>query len=309
MKFNKIYSVLAAAVAVLGASSCSEVTDPVFKAPDSANTNFIIYAPQFQNQTYELSMDGTFQIELSEQPEYGFSAVTQYRVDVCLDDKFEEGKFQTLVPTGSGTLLSLTMRDRDLAAALTAFQGATTPEEYEDQGIQKVYLRGRAFIEGVAGSEFVTKNIETLNNVQSFFYVPKPGVLYIVGNYQGDWIAPMPENEDALLEYALSERDDAVGSKIYYGTIDFQTNAPIFRFYTALGSWDENSWGVKHSGAEPTSDNPQEFDFAGSAGSSFEHELQNTKDSFSFPDCPGGVLNFVVDMSDKDKVRMTITVD
>lgn len=308
MKFNKIYSVFAAAVAVLGASSCSEVTEPQFKTPDSKNTNFAIYAPAFQNDVYELSMDGTFQVELSEQPDYGFSAVTQYRLDVCLDDKFEEGKYTTLVPLGSGTLLSLTLRDSDLAAALTAFQGATTLGDYVDQGLQKVYLRGRAFIEGVEGSEFVTKNVETLNNVRSFFYVPRPGVIYLIGNYRSDWIAPMPENEAALLEFALSEREDAVGSKVYYGTVDFQSNAPIFRFYTELGSWDDNSWGCANLDAEPTSDNPQAFEeFTGAAGTSFEHALQNTKDSFSFPNCPGGVLNFVVDMSDKAKVRMTVT--
>lgn len=306
MKFNKLYTALASAVAVMGFCSCSDVTEPVFQKPDQATTNFAIYAPAFQNQTYELSYDGTFEINLNEQPDYGYSAVTQYRVDVCLDDKFEDGKFETLVPMGSGTKLSMTLRDRDLAAALTAFQGATKPNEYTDLGLQKVYLRGRAFVEGVEGSEILTKNIETLNNVQSFFYVPEPGKLYIVGNYQGDWIGPMRENEEALSKYALREREDAVGSKKYFGKVDFQTNSPIFRFYTALGSWDKNSYGVDHDGAEPTSDNPQSFDWTG--GDAFEHNLVNTKDPFSFPDLAGGVLEFEVDMSDAKNIRMKITL-
>lgn len=304
MKFNKIYSALASAVALMGFCSCSDdVTDPVFQKPDQATTNFAIYAPAFQNQTYELSYDGTFEVNLNQQPEYGYSAVTQYRLDVCLDDKFEDGKFETLVPMGSGTMLAMTFRDRDLAAALTAFQGATKLEEYTDLGLQKVYLRGRAFVEGVEGSEIVTKNIEALNNVQSFFYVPKPGKLYIVGNYAGAWIAPMPENEEALNEYALSEPEDGVGSKKYSGKVDFQQNAPVFRFYTALGSWDENSYGA--AGGEDA-DKPVVFeDFTGAE--TFEGDITKTKDSFSFPNCPGGVLNIEVDMSDMKKIRIKIT--
>lgn len=314
MKFNKIYSALASAVALMGFCSCSDdVTDPVFQKPDQATTNFAIYAPAFQNQTYELSFDGTFEVNLNQQPEYGYSAVTQYRLDVCLDDKFEDGKFETLVPMGSGTMLAMTFRDRDLAAALTAFQGATKLEEYTDLGLQKVYLRGRAFVEGVEGSEIVTKNIETLNNVQSFYYVPTPAKLYVVGNYAigtmvggveiKDWIAPLPANEDALNEFALSEPEDGVGSKKFYGQVDFNQNAPVFRFYTALGSWDENSYGA--AGGEDA-DKPVVFeDFTGAE--TFEGDITKTKDSFSFPNCPGGVLNMEVDMSDMKKIRIKIT--
>lgn len=320
MKFNKIFTVLAAAASVLGIASCSDVTDPVLQTPDAAN--FKIFTPPFQNEYYNLTPQGTFDIDLNEQPGYGVSVVTQYRLDVCLDDKFEAGKFATLTPTGSGTLLKMTLKEVDLASALTAFQSKDgnplEEEDYVDMGEQKVYLRGRAFVSGAVGSEVVTSNIVTLNRVQSFYSVPKPAPLYIVGNYcigatvldkaWTDWIAPMPANEMYLMEYALMEADNAVGSKIFSGDVDFQNNSPIFRFYTELGSWDENSWGVKHDEAEPTSDNPQSFDdFTGAEGEEpFKHELQKTKDSFKFPNCPGGVLHIVVDMSGS-KPTMTVT--
>ena len=78
MKFAKLYTVLAAAVAIAGFSSCSENTDPQYHEPNAAS--FKIYTPSFQNDYYELTDNGTFDITLNGQPDYGFSAVTQYRL-------------------------------------------------------------------------------------------------------------------------------------------------------------------------------------------------------------------------------------
>lgn len=302
MKFTKIFSVLGLAAAIFGSASCSkDVTDPKFHEPD--NSSFTVYNSAFQDQYYKLTPGNTFEITLSGQPDYGFSAVTCYRCEVSLTEDFKESK--VLVPVGTGTLSKMVLKDSDLASALTAFQGVSSPDEYQDLGEQKVYFRGQAYIDGVEGSFCTTSNYTTLNRVQSYYYVPKPGVLYVVGNYAGDWIAPMPANEASLMMYALTEKTDEIGSKVYYGTVSFQNDAPMFRFYTALGSWDENSIGCASAAAEPTSDNPQKFEDY--TGGEFKHALAQTKDSFSFPNFKAGSLNIVVDMSNAKDMKMTIT--
>lgn len=302
MKFTKIYSLLAAAVAVTAFSSCEEVSDPKFQQPNA--DSFTIFESPMQDQYFKLTPKGTFELTLSGQPDYGFSAVTQYRAQVSLDGKFDnEDNYVELVPTGTGTLSKMVLNEIDLTEAICKLHGVTSEEDYVDHGAEKVYFRGAAFIKGVDKSYITTSNVVALNHVQAFFSLAKPGVLYCVGNYVGAWIDPMENNQTSLLKYALSEKDDEIRSKIYYGEIDFQPTkveeGSIFRFYSALGSWDENSIGCAGG---PDSDTPQEFpDFK--PGDTMTHELAETKDSFKLNNCTGK-LSFVVDLN---KMEATIT--
>lgn len=298
MKFAKLYTVLAAAVAVAGLSSCSENTDPKYHEPNAES--FKIYTPAFQNDYYRLHDGGTFDVVLNGQPDYGFSAVAQYRLQVSTTQDF--AAFETLTPTGTGTLSRMTLKDADLAMALCKLHGVESPDQYVDLGEQVVYLRGQAFISGVEGSEVVTSNVTSLNRVQSYLKLPIPGVIYVIGNYVGDWIGPEAANEAALAPYTLSEKPDEIDSKKYYGTIGFTADNCIFRFYTALEGWDANSLGCAGG---PDSDTPVEFpDFV--AGSTLEHGLAKTKDSFSFPNYTGS-LEFFVDLSDSANPKVVIT--
>ncbi len=291
MKFNKIYTVMACAAVLCGAASCDQVTEPVLQKPDPAT--FQIYAPAMQDQYIQLTEDGTFELVLNGQPSYGFSAVTQYRAQVSLDGNFDENSPE-LTPTGTGTLSRMTLSQLDLAEAITKLHGWEEKEDYVDQGEEKVYFRGVAYIEGIEESWVATSNSTSLNRVQSFFSVPKPGQIWVIGNYAGDWISPEAAQEAALEPYALSEKDDEVRSKIYYGNITFTVEDAgcIFRFYTALDGWDNSSVGC--SGGSD-SDTPVEFpDFV--AGNTLTHGLAKTKDSFSFPNyC--GPLQFKVDLN------------
>lgn len=302
MKFAKLYTVLAAAVSLLGLSSCSDVTEPQFHQPDPAT--FKMNVPSFQNEYYGLTEDGTFELVLNGQPDYGFSAITQYRVEVSLTPEFE--KFIELTPIGTGTQSKMTLKDSSLAMALCQLDGVEDEDGYVDMGVRPVYFRGAAFLEGVEGSFVRTSNVVSLNKVQGFFKLPIPGVIYVVGNYVGEWIGPVDANAEALEPYTLSEKDDEIDSKKYYGTIDFQPTKPeegsIFRFYTALGSWDDNSIGCAGG---PDNDTPVEFpDFA--AGSVLDHALAKTKDSFKLNNYIGK-LEFFVDLSDSNNPKVTIT--
>lgn len=305
MKFAKTYTVLAMAAAMLGFCSCSDVTDPKLNE-QPGNDNFTIYTPSFQNEYYGLTETGTFDLTLSGQPDYGYSAITQYRALVSLTEDFAESR--VLVPVGTGTLSKMTLRDNDLAIALCALHGVETKEDYVDLGEQKVYFKGQAFIDGILDKDgnnrtvVETKNVVSLNRVQAYLALPIPGKIWVIGNYAGSWIGPDAANETALEPYALSEKDDAIGSKKYYGTIEFTTEAEgsIFRFYTALEGWDANSLGC--SGGTD-SDTPVEFpDFV--AGSTLEHALAATKDSFKFENyC--GKIEFFVDLSDSSNPKAT----
>ena len=310
MKIAKILPVLTFALVALGMTSCDDVTEPKYHEPTPGS--FTIFTPPLQDQYYKLSDGGTFDLTLSGQPDYGFSAVTQYRAEVSLTEDFAQ--YETLVPTGTGTLSKMTLKEADLAMAINKLHGVEEASQYVDRGEEKIYFRGAAFIAEIANdadpsinSSYIhTDNVVSLNRVQNFMILPIPGVIYVIGNYVGDWIGPDASNVDALKPYTLSEKDNAIGSKVYYGTIDFQptdvTQGCIFRFYTALGSWDENSMGCA-GGTD--SDTPVPFDdFA--AGTVLDHALAKTKDSFQFPNYTG-VLEFVVDLSDSSNPKATIT--
>ena len=305
MKFAKLYTVLACAAALGTMASCSDVTEPVLQTPDPAQ--FKLNTPPFQNEYYKLTEDGTFDLTLNGQPSYGFSAVTQYRVQVALAADFSnEANYRELTPVGTGTQTRMTFNDLDLAEAICELRGITEESEYTDLGEQTVYFRGVAFIDGIDRSYVTTSNVVSLNRVQSFFSVAKPGKIYVIGNYAGSWISPEASKAEALEPYTLSEKDDAIRSKVYYGSVEFSdsfediaNNGCIFRFYTALTGWDEDSVGCA-GGTD--SDTPVEFpEFA--AGTTLEHAVAATKDSFKFNNY-SGKLEFVVNIN---TMQATIT--
>lgn len=280
------------AAALLGTASCDPVTDPVLQTPDPST--FLIYAPAMQDQYIALTEEGTFEIVLSGQPSYGFSAVTQYRVQVSLDNKFTEDS-PTLTPSGSGTMSRMTLSQLELAEAICELHGFTDKDNYIDQGEEVIYFRGVAYIDGIEGTWVATSNSTSLNRVQSFFSVPKPGSIYVIGNYAGDWIQPAEASLSSLLPYALTEKDDEVRSKVYYGTVGFTGDNCIFRFYTALTGWDGGDSMGPAGG--PDDDKLVTFkDFK--AGSELVYDLAKTKDSFEFPNY-AGTLYFKVDLNAK----------
>ena len=132
----------------------------------------------------------------------------------------------------------MTIKDADLAVALCELHGVTDESNYEDKGIQKVYFRGQAFISGIEETEVLTSNVVSLNKVQGYFALKLPKYIFCIGNYLTDWIGPEAANAEKLIPYRVTENDDEIDSNIFHATIDFQENAPIFRFYMGLDGWD-----------------------------------------------------------------------
>ncbi len=289
--------VMAAAGAM--ATGCSDVTDPVYQEPNAST--FLLNVPPLQDQYFELNPTGTFELVCNGQPSYGFSAITVYGAEVSLTEDFAD--YKTLQSTGTGTLSRMTFKAEDLAIALCELHGVTSDEDYVDQGVEKVYFRGTAYIDGIESSYVKTANVVSLNKVQGYFALPQPGAIWCIGNYPDGWKEPAEGNAEALKPYRLFEKADEIGSKIYFGQIDFQTNDIIFRFYTVLTGWDGgDSYGPTGG---PNADEPVPFpEFV--EGYVLVKDMYQTKDSFKFPNYQG-IVDMTVDFSNAAAPMATLT--
>lgn len=272
---------------LLGFSSCSEDKDPVYKAP----TQFVLNTPVFQDQYYELAPGQTFTLVAS-QPDYGYSAITQYSAEVSLTENFEN--YIALPSTGTGTLAKMTFNDADLATALCELHGFDSEDNYQDLPAERVYFRAVAQLKGVEGSE-IKSNVVYLDKVKFYFAVAVPGYIYLVGSPEG-WVDPTEDNAEHYAPWRLFEASNAIGSKIYSGVFNIP-EAPVFRFYTALTGWDSDSWGSQ------ADDNPIEYEIV---DGSFTTGLVKGKGSFSFPAWTGGEMTIIVDMSVENNCTLTI---
>jgi hypothetical protein len=283
---KKFAILLACAAAVLGVTSCSQDTDPVYHAP----TTFVMNQPALADQYLELTEDGTFELTCS-QPDYGYSAITNYSVEVSLTENFAQ--YEVLTPT-EPTVARMTLKDSDLALALCNLHGFTSEETYQDLPAEPVYFRTVAELSGVEGSQ-ITSNVVSLSKVKFYFAVATPGFIYLVGAPEG-WAGPTESQASHYADWRLFEANDAIGSKIYSGVFDIPAGSAMFRFYTALTGWDADSYGAQED------DNPIEYTLDGT----FSSTLVKGKGSFSFPDWQGGEMTIVVDMSVEGAYTVTI---
>ena len=99
MKIAKIYTVLAAAAAMLGVASCDNADTPVMQKP----TEFKLNVPPFAQQYYELTEDGTLELTCS-QPNYGIGTVVKYSAEVSMTEDFAESKPITNINGASASI-------------------------------------------------------------------------------------------------------------------------------------------------------------------------------------------------------------
>lgn len=295
---KKISYLLTAACTVWALTSCEADKDPVYHAPTEGS--FTLYAPAMQDLYIELTEENTLELTTSGQPDYGYSAVAVYGAQMALSNDFSNpDKVYDLVPTNEN-LSKITLKQEDIAQGICELLGLDSEETYSTMfpdGFKSmpVYFRASCHLEGVEGSEVVS-NVVSYNNILPYFAVSSPGYIYLVGNPEG-WAGPNPENASHYASWRLFEPENAIGSKIYSGVFDLPA-APMFRFYTALTGWDDDSYGCQ------VDDNPIDFELV---DGSFNHELIKGKGSYSFPDFPGGTVTIVVDMSTESAMTVTIT--
>ena len=285
---------LAAAVLGMGVSSCSEDRDPKYKAP----TTYVLNTPAMQDQYIELTEGGSLELT-SSQPDYGYSAITQYSAEMSLTEDFAKSY---AMESKDKTLARMQVNASDVALGICQLSGIEDMEKYNelygDGKYIKVYFRAVAQLADVAGSE-IKSNVVAYNYIKPYYAVPTPGFIYLVGSPEG-WAGPDAANAAHYADWRLFEADDAIGSHIYSGTFEMPA-APLFRFYTALTGWDADSYGSQEE------DNPIEYpDFT---SGSFSGVVVKGKGSFSFPNYQGGSMTVTVDMSDMKNITMTVVAN
>ena len=288
---------LPVAMALLGMASCSQDRDPKYHAPTPGS--FVLNKPAMMDQEIVLTNGQTLEFSCS-QPDYGFAASASYSMEMALNQDFTE--FYSLTPRDENSTI-ISVNQSEVASGYCELMGITSEDDYTSQypdgfPVSTIYFRAVCQLPGYESS-IITSNVVSYNYLKPYFAVPVPGYIYLVGAPSG-WKEPSEGNAAAYADWRLFEPNDAIGSKIYTGVFDIPAgDDAMFRFYTALTGWDNDSYGVQ----EPD----EAVQFPEFDGGTFEHALVKGKGAFWFPNWPGGEMTMVVNMSDASNMTVTFT--
>lgn len=246
-------------------TSCEDAKEPQYHTPDAAS--FTINTPALQDQflatTNDMDNKETFDLFTS-QPDYGFSAVCEYGVQMSLSSTFtdatdtQDANYITL-SNQSASQSAMSFRTYDLAVAMTKLLGITDDDSYQayvDGGgamVMPVYFRATCRIPGVTGSEIVSSNVTSYNKVQFSYAIPKAGFIYICGHVTDPvsgtiqaFQEPSSGNAEYFNDFKLVE--PVIGCKLYAGyyilraaagPADNTDNNSQWRFFTELNGWGD----------------------------------------------------------------------
>lgn len=163
-------------------------------AATEGTLSFEINTPAYAEYTYVLSEANSAAtmetIYVRNQPDYGFTAATQYYAQVSFGNTFEENTFVELESVGSQQKYAI--NTKDMNKAITLLQGE---EVNENPGVMTVYIRLRAHLtdakETVTATTPIVKdcysNVIDLS-IQPYYMLlvdalPQP--YWLVGEFQG----------------------------------------------------------------------------------------------------------------------------
>lgn len=312
---KKLYISAFLAVAALAFTSCEADKEPVYHAPDPAT--FVLNTPPMANQLYVLEEGGTIDLTTS-QPDYGVATVTNYSVDVTLDDQFieasegKEANYRTLTPK-EPTQAKISLDDATLAEYLCQLQGINSFMEYPEGGLApvKVTMRAHAWISGVESSQCVSNDI-VLNAVQLYNPFPRvPGHIYIVGTLTGDfdnpksdgsindqWVEPAAANSEFYSKWSIEET--GVGTKKYIGSVYVHEGEQYFRFYSKLDGWDADGTSI---GSSTNGEHNQPVTFSSTATSL--NAVLGKGNWITDASWKGGDVTFEIDLTDPSNPVVT----
>lgn len=258
-------SIFLAALALLGGmalTSCNENTEPRLEAASDPE-EFKLYEPAENNYTYDLTNpDNTIILTTSGQPNYGVAVLTSYEVQVSLTGEWKEGvmgddgeysvwpTYYTLPTVNTQSVITATAQQLNLA--ITSLQGIHEEEDLDNYSSDPcpLYVRVRAYVAyppaeaGYLDYTEVFSNAIKINSVQPAYEpsLPLPASLWVIGDYQG-W-----NINGGAGTITLTEEEYGIGSNIYTGYLPataFNGSSSYFRFYSALGDWETNSYGFQ----------------------------------------------------------------
>lgn len=295
---NKTSILIAALAASVALTGCEIDKEPVYTAP----TEFVLDQPAMADETIQLAPGQTLEFTCS-QPDYGYSAVTQYSLEMALDKDFTSPL--PLTPARP-TSPVISISQADLATAMCELHGFTSEDNYQELPPEPVYFRATAQIGGIESS-LITSNVVSLNQVKMYFAVKVPGSIYLIGACSG-WKEPAEANKADLADWRLYEAKSQIGSKIYSGIFDVPAGQAAFRFYTALTGWGGgDSYGSPIDGKlDPDKEATVDYPDAFATEAPFESAIGKAKANFSFPGWEGGKMSTQVDLSKPEAATITI---
>ena len=195
MKKLFILATLFAGLVSLNSCDADRDSNPIYQQP----TEFKLNTPALAaNNLFDLENATNVEFTCS-QPNYGFTASTNYTLDVSLANDFTEGKFKTLATVYQSAKMNVSANELAVAVATLLNR---SEEEFPIQ--TPVYVRAKAEISGVESS-VIYSNVIELPKVLAYFALPPvelPTQLYMIGSMNGwDWanayaMVPVHSNPD-----------------------------------------------------------------------------------------------------------------
>ncbi|MCM1021610.1 MAG: SusF/SusE family outer membrane protein [Muribaculum sp.] len=173
---NKV-SIYMAAIAFSAAfSACETDKEPVYHDP----TSFSMATPYEANMAIDLTPTDTLALECT-RPNYGYTAVTNYLLQVALDGSFET--VEEVKPV-SPTLPQMKIPGPALATAICNLHGYTNDNAPNEFDYEPVYLRAVAQISGLESSR-IESNVVEFSQLKAYLPAPSINYLYTPGQANG----------------------------------------------------------------------------------------------------------------------------
>ena len=295
---------LALAAAGFAFTSCEDEKEPVYNIP----TEFVLNTPPMAESVYILHAGDVVEFTCS-QPNYGYSAVTNYAVDFSAEEEFidatEESpaNYFTVTPVNS-TSAKLQLNAEDIAKGICARHGVEAFVDYPEGGIpaEAAYVRVRAWLTGVASSAIVSNTV-ALGGIEVYNPYPAvPGQIYIVGALTG-WTEPASSNQEHYDNWKLDET--GVGTNVYVGSFEVPAGEQYFRFYQSLSGWGEDG---KLPSIGPAANDGDNTEVTITAEPSEWTAVPGKGAWYTSSDWAGGPVTFTVDLSDKNNFKVTMAL-
>ena len=217
-------------------------------AATEGTLSFEINTPAYAEYTYVLSEANSAAtmetIYVRNQPDYGFTAATQYYAQVSFGNTFEENTFVELESVGSQQKYAI--NTKDMNKAITLLQGE---EVNENPGVMTVYIRLRAHLtdakETVTATTPIVKdcysNVIDLS-IQPYYMLlvdalPQP--YWLVGDFQG-WDNSAAAAGTSLIPMSLVDGfsyNTVTGAGDFIFTGYFEAGLG-YKLVLVPGSWD-----------------------------------------------------------------------
>src|ERR1035437_3602593 len=255
-RFNILFVVL---LSIIGFTSCQDQIGTTIssKALDGSLT-FKLNQTQYANSTYVLenaNADANMDSLTCVQPAYGFTAAVTYTTQVCFNNIFEAGTFQSLPTTINGEKVNVNTKEMD--KAIIALYGGSLPTPVVEEN---VYVRLKAVI-----SDATSNPLDTIQTVKPLYsnsimlkIIPyvlplfpytevAPRLWYIVG-LDGVWNNSVSGVGTSLIPLSVEEgkKYNLTGDGEFIYTGYFKASAG-FKILRNIGDWANDIWGMTGS--------------------------------------------------------------